>query len=155
FALTGPLAQVDSSRSYVADDPAPESVIEIEYEDFLALADDSSEKTDQAVGIINQAFRSAGHLELVIKAWIEPAFGPGLGSQPAQVVHEHVARRPLRQHVVQPLEIMLARSRMPQCEVSEHAARRNFKVVLNDDGFPPGIDRLPELNPAGSLFVGD
>ena len=78
LALARTFAELNSARSQVSDDAAPERVVEINDGDFPAFSDDRADQPGRAVSVRDQAIGSAGHLKFEIKAGLKPTVCPGL-----------------------------------------------------------------------------
>ena len=102
------LAQPDAAGPKVADDAAPERVVQVEDEDLLAPAGDRPQQAEDALRVGDQAFRAARHLEFEVEARVEPAPGAGLGGQALQVMEHDIRRGALGEEPVEPLEVVLA-----------------------------------------------
>ena len=83
FAFAGALPELDAAGPQVADNSAPQRVVQVEHQDLLARAEHGPQQADDAVRVGDQALRTAGHFEFEIKPRIEPARSPGLGGKPA------------------------------------------------------------------------
>src|SRR6516162_7355412 len=145
------LAKDDALEPIVADDAAPQSIVEIEDETFLREPAHGGEKTGHQIAVDRGGLRRDFQLALKPAASVEPRVNSVSFAGARHIEKQHaVLRCSLAQTVVEPRDDARRRRRNKAVVAAEHWFSNVQKGLLNDR---PGGD-LASLLPKRSQLVG-